>query len=236
MKTSYLPIEKFESMANIPSNNLVAWMETTQYNNTATGTAISAWIPAKFAPSANFFSTNETDKNKQPYIIQNILNGHAVLNFTPSRYLQLNNLGTTQDSTMDDFTMIMVCRQTGGVNRRLLQGGWHNTLYGYWYERKEMYWSDNTRKWVLENYNESEPIILSTSEEISIKDIVDIIVENMYFKGNVIFDKTKPDGQFRKPTDNSKIKNYLPNYEFIKFEDGIKETIDWFENHYPNIR
>ena len=94
----------------------------------------------------------------------------------------------------------------------------------------------NLSQWVLENYNESEPIMLSTSEEISIKDIVDIIVENMYFKGEVIFDKTKPDGQFRKPTDNSKIKNYLPNYEFIKFEDGIKETIDWFENHYPNIR
>ncbi len=91
-------------------------------------------------------------------------------------------------------------------------------------------------QWVLENYSESEPIILSTSEEISIKDIVDIIVENMYFKGKVIFDKTKPDGQFRKPSDNSKIKNYLPNYEFIKFEDGIKETIDWFEKNYPNIK
>ena len=94
----------------------------------------------------------------------------------------------------------------------------------------------NLSQWVLENYNESEPIILSTSEETSIKDIVDIIVENMYFKGEVIFDKTKPDGQFRKPTDNSKIKNYLPNYEFIKIEDGIKETIDWFEKNYPNVR
>ena len=91
-------------------------------------------------------------------------------------------------------------------------------------------------KWVLENYNESEPIILSTSEEISIKDIVDIIVENMYFRGNVLFDKTKPDGQFRKPSDNSKIKNLLPEYEFIKFEEGIKETINWFETNYPNIK
>jgi GDP-L-fucose synthase len=94
----------------------------------------------------------------------------------------------------------------------------------------------NLSKWVLENYNESEPIILSTSEEISIKDIVDIIVENMYFRGKVIFDKTKPDGQFRKPSDNSKIKKYLPDYEFIKFEDGIKETINWFENNYPNVK
>ena len=94
----------------------------------------------------------------------------------------------------------------------------------------------NLSKWVLENYNESEPIILSTSEEMRIKDIVDIIVENMNFKGNVVYDKTKPDGQFRKPSDNSKIKSYLPDYKFIKFEEGIKETIDWFESNYPNIK
>jgi GDP-L-fucose synthase len=90
--------------------------------------------------------------------------------------------------------------------------------------------------WVLDNYNESEPIILSTSEEISIKDVVGLIVENMNFKGNVIFDSTKPDGQFRKPSDNSKIKNYLPDYKFTPFEEGIKETIKWFENNYPNVK
>ena len=91
-------------------------------------------------------------------------------------------------------------------------------------------------KWVLDNYDESEPIILSTSEEISIKDVVDIIIENMNFKGNVIFDSSKPDGQFRKPSDNSKIKNYLPNYKFTPFEIGIKETIEWFEKNYPNVK
>lgn len=90
--------------------------------------------------------------------------------------------------------------------------------------------------WVLENYNESEPIILSTSEEISIKDVVDIIVKEMNFKGNVVFDKTKPDGQHRKPSDNSKIKSYLPEFKFTPFEVGIKETIGWFEKSYPNIK
>lgn len=90
--------------------------------------------------------------------------------------------------------------------------------------------------WVLENYNESEPIILSTSEEISIKDVVDIIVKEMNFKGNVVFDKTKPDGQHRKPSDNSKIKSYLPEFKFTPFEVGIKETIEWFEKSYPNIK
>lgn len=91
-------------------------------------------------------------------------------------------------------------------------------------------------EWVLENYNEDEPIILSTSEEISIKDVVEIIIELMNFKGDVIFDITKPEGQFRKPSDNHKIKSYLPEFQFTSLYDGLKETIDWFEINYKNIR
>jgi GDP-L-fucose synthase len=91
-------------------------------------------------------------------------------------------------------------------------------------------------EWVLENYNEDEPIILSTSDEISIKDVVGMIIELMNFKGNVIFDMTKPEGQFRKPSDNHKIKSYLPEFEFTSLYDGLKETIEWFEINYKNIR
>jgi GDP-L-fucose synthase len=58
----------------------------------------------------------------------------------------------------------------------------------------------------------------------------------MNFKGNVIFDSSKPDGQFRKPSDNSKIKNYLPNFKFTPLYEGLKETIDWFEGNYNSIR
>jgi len=91
-------------------------------------------------------------------------------------------------------------------------------------------------EWVLHNYNETEPIILSTSEEISIKEIVNIVTELMNFKGEVKFDSTKPDGQFRKPSDNSKIKNYLPDFKFTPIYDGLKETIEYFEKNYNVIR
>lgn len=91
-------------------------------------------------------------------------------------------------------------------------------------------------EWVLENYNEDEPIILSTSEEVSIKDVVAIIVELMNFKGKVKWDSDKSDGQFRKPSDNSKIKNYLPDFKFTPLYKGLKETIDWFELNYSTIR
>lgn len=94
----------------------------------------------------------------------------------------------------------------------------------------------NLTEWVLENYEEDEPIILSTSEEISIKDVVSVITELMNFKGNVIWDTSKPDGQFRKPSDNTKIKKYLPNYVFTSIYDGLKETIEYFEKNYNIIR
>ena len=94
----------------------------------------------------------------------------------------------------------------------------------------------NLTEWVLENYEEDEPIILSTSEEISIKDVVSIITELMNFKGKVIWDTSKPDGQFRKPSDNTKIKKYLPNYAFTSIYDGLKETIEYFEKNYNIIR
>ena len=91
-------------------------------------------------------------------------------------------------------------------------------------------------EWVLYNYDESEPIILSTSHEISIKDLVDLLVKEFNFKGNVIFDSTKPDGQYRKPSDNSKLMSYLPDFKFTPIEEGIKETVKWFIENYENIR
>lgn len=91
-------------------------------------------------------------------------------------------------------------------------------------------------EWVLYDYNETEPIILSTSDEISIKEVVTIITEIMDFNGEIIYDSTKPDGQFRKPSDNSKIKKYLPEFKFTPLYDGLKETINYFIVNYESIR
>jgi len=91
-------------------------------------------------------------------------------------------------------------------------------------------------EWALHNYDESEPIIFSTSNEISIMDLVDLLVTEFEFKGKVIFDNSKPDGQFRKPSDNSKLKSYLPNFEFTSIEEGIKETVYWFQENYDRAR
>ena len=91
-------------------------------------------------------------------------------------------------------------------------------------------------EWVLENYDEEEPLIISNSEEVSIKQVVELIVEYMEFRGNVIWQDDKPDGQFRKPSDNSKLLSYLPDFKFTPIETGLKETIEWFIKNYYNCR
>jgi GDP-L-fucose synthase len=91
-------------------------------------------------------------------------------------------------------------------------------------------------EWAVYNYEENEPIIFSNSIEISIKELVDLLVSEFNFKGKVLFDTSKPDGQFRKPSDNSKLKSYLPDFKFIPIEEGIKETVNWFMNNYENIK
>ena len=85
-------------------------------------------------------------------------------------------------------------------------------------------------------YNDDEPIILSTSEEISIKKVVESIVEAFEFTGEVVWMSDKPDGQYRKPSDNTKLKKLFPNYKFKPFKDGIKETVQWFVENYEKAR
>ena len=113
------------------------------------------------------------------------------------------------------------------------------TVWGSGKPLREFIYSKDVAKlseWVVENYNESEPIIFSTSNEISIIDLVDLLVKEFNFKGKVIFDSTKPDGQYRKASDNSKLKSYLPDFKFTPIEEGIKETVKWFINNYEKSR
>jgi GDP-L-fucose synthase len=90
--------------------------------------------------------------------------------------------------------------------------------------------------WALKNYEEEDPINLSTGEEVQIRNLVELIADKMQFGGKLVWDKSKTDGQLRKPTDNTKLKSYLPNYEFTTIEHGIEKTIDWFVTNYPNVR
>lgn len=81
-----------------------------------------------------------------------------------------------------------------------------------------------------------KPMIVSPGFSLQIKEIVELIAKIMNFKGNIIFDTTKPEGILRKPTDNTEFKKLFSNYKFVDIENGLAETIQYFESNYSNIR
>lgn len=89
---------------------------------------------------------------------------------------------------------------------------------------------------ILEYYHDTNPIILSSDEkdEISIKDIAIKIHTIFNNKNKIIFDNSFSDGQYKKTADNSKIKKIFNDFKFTNIDIGLKTTIDWFKNNYPN--
>ncbi|XDV41135.1 hypothetical protein PO909_010053 [Leuciscus waleckii] len=92
--------------------------------------------------------------------------------------------------------------------------------------------------WVLREYDEVEPIIGSVGEEdeLTIKDAVDAVVEGFGFKGEVIYDTSKSDGQIKKTASNAKLRKYLPDFKFTPFIAAVKETCDWLAANYDIVR
>jgi len=95
-----------------------------------------------------------------------------------------------------------------------------------------------TIMWVIENYNEKEPIILSTdeSDEVSIETVALTIAREFDYETFIDFDTSKADGQYKKTVSNKKFRKNHPIFSFISYEEGIRETVNWFKNNYPNIR
>jgi len=89
---------------------------------------------------------------------------------------------------------------------------------------------------LIQKYTGTEPVIISNPTEYSIKQVVDLIVEHMGFKGKVKWLTDKPNGQHRKPSSNAKLLSIIGEYNFTTLEKGLKESIEWFILNYPNVR
>ena len=82
----------------------------------------------------------------------------------------------------------------------------------------------------IENYNSPEPLNIGTGEEILIKDLVHMIRDVVGFKGEVVFDPTKPNGQPRRCLDTSRAKKELNFTATTSFEEGLLKTYNWYIN------
>jgi dTDP-glucose 4,6-dehydratase/GDP-L-fucose synthase len=80
-----------------------------------------------------------------------------------------------------------------------------------------------------ERYDSSEPVNLGSGHEISIRDLVDLIVELTGFGGDVEWDTSKPDGQPRRKLDISRARERFGWEASTDFEEGLEKTIEWYE-------
>ncbi len=96
--------------------------------------------------------------------------------------------------------------------------------------REFLYVEDCAEAIVLatERYNKPGPINIGAGFEISIKELVGLIAKVTDFKGEIVWDTSKPDGQPRRMLDTSRAEKEFGFRAKIDFREGLKRTVDWY--------
>ena len=105
------------------------------------------------------------------------------------------------------------------------------TLWGTGSATREFLFVEDAADGILlaaERYNSSEPVNLGSGEEISIKNLADLITTFTGFKGEIIWDSSKPDGQPRRCLETSRAKKAFNFQALVSLKDGLKRTINWY--------
>jgi GDP-L-fucose synthase len=101
--------------------------------------------------------------------------------------------------------------------------------------REFLYVEDAAEAIVLaaERYDGPEPINIGSGEEISIRDLVDLIRELTGYTGDVEWDTRKPDGQPRRRIDTTRAREWLGWEARTSLREGLRRTIEWYRAHRP---
>jgi GDP-L-fucose synthase len=105
--------------------------------------------------------------------------------------------------------------------------------------RDFMYVEDGAKGIILaaEKYEDELPLNLGSSKEISIMELTKLICELLDYNGNIVWDKTKPNGQPRRCLSYQRAKEEIGFEPTTKLKDGLRNTIEWFiENQEKNIK
>lgn len=83
-----------------------------------------------------------------------------------------------------------------------------------------------------ERYNKPEPVNIGAGFEIKIRDLVKLVVELTEFKGEIVWNTNKPDGQPRRCLDVSKAKEEFGFEAKTSFREGLEKTIEWYKENF----
>ncbi len=85
-----------------------------------------------------------------------------------------------------------------------------------------------------EFYDGSEPVNIGSGQEISIKDLAELISRLTGFKGRLVWDTSKPNGQPRRGLDTNRAAEYFGWRASVNFEEGLRQTIAWYRENRKN--
>lgn len=97
--------------------------------------------------------------------------------------------------------------------------------------REFLYVEDAAEAIILatERYNKPEPVNIGAGFEITIRNLVELIAKLTGFKGKIVWDKSKPDGQPRRYLDTSRAEKEFGFKAKMPFEEGLRKTIEWYK-------
>lgn len=106
-------------------------------------------------------------------------------------------------------------------------------LWGSGNTKREFLYVDDLASaciFLMNNYSSSEIMNIGMGQDLSILELANMVKDCVDYKGNIVWDSTKPDGMPRKLLDISKIKSlgWKPNIGLV---DGLKKTYDWYKEN-----
>jgi GDP-L-fucose synthase len=104
--------------------------------------------------------------------------------------------------------------------------------------REFLYAEDCARgmRLALERYDDPEPVNLATGEEITIRDLVELIRQEVGYEGRIEWDSSQPDGQPRRRLDTSRARERFGFEAQVGLAEGLRRTVSWFEEHRHEAR
>ena len=109
----------------------------------------------------------------------------------------------------------------------------HIVCWGTGSASREFIYVEDAAEGILlatEKYNESEPVNIGAGFEITIKELAEKIIEMSGFKGNMVWDTTKPDGQPRRSLDTTRAYEKFGFRARMNFDEGLRKTIEWYSS------
>ncbi len=102
--------------------------------------------------------------------------------------------------------------------------------------REFLYVEDAARGIVMATrfYDKPEPVNIGAGKEITIKELIGLICNQMNFEGEVVWDSTKPDGQPRRCLDVSRAEAEFGFRATTDFSEGLQKTIEWYLENKPD--